>query len=148
MALEIIPVAFGTADFETCIAIRWQVFVQEQNVPAAEERDEYDATARHFLAHLDGVPLGTARVVLKGDGATAKIGRVAVLAAARGKGVGAALMRFIESQAGAASCELNAQVHALKFYQALGFEAYGEAFQENGIPHRRMRKVLVKKPQF
>jgi predicted GNAT family N-acyltransferase len=143
MALEIIPVAFGTADFEACFAIRLAVFVQEQKVPVEEERDEYDSTARHFLARENGVPLGTARVILKDDGATAKIGRVAVLAAGRGKGVGAALMRFIEAQAGAKSCVLDAQIQALKFYQALGYEAYGEAFLDAGIPHRRMRKNLV-----
>ncbi len=142
MALEILSVRFGTPDFEACFAIRWQVFVREQNVPADEERDEHDSTARHFLARVDGVPLGTARLILK-DGTTAKIGRVAVLAAARGKGVGAALMRFIESQAGAATCLLDAQVHALKFYETFGYQAYGEEFLDAGIPHRRMRKVLV-----
>jgi predicted GNAT family N-acyltransferase len=143
MALEIIPVAFGTADFEACFAIRLAVFVQEQNVPLEEERDEYDAAARHFLARENGVPRGTARVILSDDGATAKIGRVAVLAAGRGKGVGAALMRFIEAQTGAKTCLLDAQIQALKFYQSLGYEAYGDAFLDAGIAHRRMRKVLA-----
>jgi predicted GNAT family N-acyltransferase len=143
MTLEIVPVTFGTADFEDCFAIRLAVFVQEQNVPIEQERDENDATARHFLARESGVALGTARVILKDEGATAKIGRVAVLPAGRGKGVGAALMRFIEAHAGAETCMLDAQIQALKFYEMLGYHAYGAEFLDAGIAHRRMRKVLV-----
>jgi predicted GNAT family N-acyltransferase len=95
MALEILSVRFGTPDFEACFAIRWQVFVREQNVPADEERDEHDSTARHFLARVDGVPLGTARLILKDGGTTAKIGRVAVLAAARGHSMRRSAIRLM-----------------------------------------------------
>lgn len=126
-------------DFAACFAIRVEVFVNEQNVPFDEERDALDAGARHFLARLDGVPVGTLRLLEKSDG-EAKITRVAVVKAARGKGVGEALMRHAEAATDAAILKLDAQTQALAFYEKLGFEAYGAPFMEAGIAHRHMRK--------
>lgn len=137
---EIQQVSFTDPAFEDCFRIRLEVFVTEQNVPLEEERDEYDVNALHFLARMDGAAIGTARVVLKDGGAVAKIGRVAVLKSARGRGVGAKLIRHIEAAIGAAQFLLDAQSHALLFYEGLGYAIYGEAFMEAGIPHRHMQK--------
>lgn len=139
MRIDIQQVPFTDPEFERCFQIRLEVFVHEQNVPAEEERDEYDAGALHFLASEAGIALGTARVVLK-HGATAKIGRVAVARQARGRGVGAALMRHIENAVPASEYLLDAQTHALPFYAGLGYSAFGDEFMEAGIPHRHMRK--------
>jgi predicted GNAT family N-acyltransferase len=133
-------VAFNGPDFDKCFEIRRTVFVEEQHVPIDEERDECDETALHFLATLDDKPAGTARVLLKGS--TAKITRVAVLRAARGHGIGEALMRHIESAVPVCRFTLTAQLHALPFYERLGYVAEGEVFMEAGIPHRDMTKDL------
>jgi predicted GNAT family N-acyltransferase len=37
---------------------------------------------------------------------------------------------------------LSAQVHALRFYRAHGFEAEGPIYQEAGIPHQAMSRAL------
>jgi predicted GNAT family N-acyltransferase len=140
MPLNIAQLAFTDPDFETCFLLRVEVFVQEQKVPAEEERDEYDETALHFLARHDGEPVGTARVLLKPDGA--KITRVAVRKSARGLGIGAALMRHIEANVAAQQFMLDAQTHALPFYQSLGYKPVGEEFLEAGIPHFRMFKTI------
>ena len=68
---------------DACFAIRNTVFVQEQQVPLDLEMDEFDAMALHFIARKNQEAIGTARVVFKDSGATAKIGRVAVLKPAR-----------------------------------------------------------------
>ncbi len=132
-------VAFGTPGFAACFAIRLEVFVQEQHVKLEEERDEHDATALHFLAFDGEMPAGTARVLLKA-GDVAKITRVAVKKAARGLGVGAALMRHVEHAVPAAAYWLDAQTQALPFYETLGYRRQGEEFMEAGIPHFHMRK--------
>jgi predicted GNAT family N-acyltransferase len=119
-----------------------EVFVHEQSVPLEEERDEHDATALHFLATENGDPLATARVILKNAGATAKITRVAVAKPARGRGIGAALIREIEISVPVSEYLLDAQTHALPFYERLGYQRYGEEFMEAGIPHFHMRKRL------
>lgn len=132
-----------TDDFDACMAIRRTVFVQEQNVPEALEQDDHDATAVHLLAVADGVPVGTARLLI--DGQSAKIGRVALLPQARGQGAGAALMRAALDELrarGVTTARLGAQTHALVFYEKLGFSAYGPEYDDAGIPHRDMSRAL------
>ncbi|MFE6267670.1 GNAT family N-acetyltransferase [Streptomyces goshikiensis] len=148
-----VRVAAGEADRAACFAVRTEVFVIEQSVPESIEYDAYDAVAVHVLAEgPDGAPLGTGRL-LYGPEALAKtgspevgsLGRLAVTKAARGLGVGVALVRAIEAEAGRlglAAVDLGAQTHALGFYERLGYEAYGPEFQEAGIPHRSMRRRL------
>lgn len=120
--------------------IRRAVFIDEQNVPSQEEWDGLDPECQHFLAMLDGQPVGTARL-LPG----AHIGRVAVLIEARGSGIGVLLMRAaIEAarHAGHSQVALSAQVHALAFYERLGFVAHGDTFMDAGISHREMTLSL------
>jgi predicted GNAT family N-acyltransferase len=140
MTCIIREVAFTSPDFAKCFEIRLAVFVEEKNVPIEEEHDEHDETALHFLAILDDKPVGTARVLLKNS--TAKITRVAVRPTARGHGIGAALMRHIESTVPVHRFTLDAQLHALPFYERLGYIAESEIFMEAGIPHRHMAKHL------
>nr|WP_246389967.1 GNAT family N-acetyltransferase [Halomonas cerina] len=116
--------------------IRRIVFIEEQRVPVEEEWDGLDDACRHFLAWLDGDPVGTARLL-----PDAHIGRVAVLEPYRGQGIGVALMRAAIEAArreGHSTVELAAQTHALAFYERLGFEAFGVTFMEAGILHRNM----------
>jgi ElaA protein len=140
MALEIIQARFTDPGFARCLEIRLAVFVGEQNVLEAEERDEYDETARHFLALVDGAPAGTARLLEKPE--AAKITRVAVLRQYRGQGVGEALMRHIEAHHPARSFMLDAQVQAQAFYTRLGYAAQGDIFMEAGMAHVHMRKEI------
>ncbi len=140
MVLQIQQVDFTSPEFARCFQIRLEVFVHEQNVPLEEERDEHDTTALHFLATDNGEALGTARVILKNAGATVKITRVAVAKLARGRGIGAALIRHIEDHLFAPEYLLDAQTHALPFYERLGYNAYGDVFMEGGITHMHMRK--------
>jgi predicted GNAT family N-acyltransferase len=133
-------IRFTDPEFEQCFQIRLEVFVEEQNVPVEEERDRYDAVALHFLGSRNGVGVGTARVLLT-DIETAKIGRVAISKSARGQGIGAELIRYIEKTVTATQFVLDAQTHALRFYERLGYQADGEEFMENGIPHRHMKKT-------
>lgn len=140
--LRVIPIQTDL-EWEAAKAVRFAVFVNEQQVPVEEELDAYDATARHWLALVDGSPVGTARAVEKPEGW--KIGRVAVLAPHRGQGVGLAIMRAVLAEAKAAGAQaamLDSQTHALGFYERLGFVAEGPEFLDAGIPHRHMRVSL------
>lgn len=121
--------------------IRRMVFIEEQRVPLEEEWDGRDPECRHFLALLEGLPVGTARLL-----PDAHIGRVAVLAEARGSGIGAALMAAAIEAArrdGHPAVELAAQTHALAFYARLGFIPFGDEFLDAGILHRNMRLPLA-----
>ena len=127
-----------TSDLETCFALRRVVFIDEQGVPEHEEIDDLDPLSLHLLAVDAGTPVGTARIYIA-DG-IAKIGRVCVLKSHRGKGLGAALIRAaLEVSKGKANtAKLGAQLHALGFYEALGFTATGPVYDDAGIDHRDM----------
>ena len=136
--------ATTTQDIEQCFRIRVAVFVAEQNVPLDLERDEHDNEALHFIALADGRSVGTARAVLRDNGTSAKIGRVAVCRSNRGVGIGKLLIAAIEEAPDLGHVHnflLDAQTHAMQFYARLGYEAYGEEFIDAGIPHRHMKKT-------
>ncbi|MFN0305064.1 MAG: GNAT family N-acetyltransferase [Burkholderiales bacterium] len=121
--------------------IREVVFVQEQGVPIEIEMDEFDPVCVHAIAMIGtGEAIGTGRLLPDGH-----IGRVAVLKAWRGKGVGATLLETLVRRAidqGFEHAMLNAQSHAKAFYEKAGFVVEGDTFMEAGIPHVAMRRTL------
>ena len=118
-------------------SIRTIVFIQEQQIPANLEWDEFDAISMHVLAlNSDGQPIGTARVLPDGH-----IGRLSVLKAWRGKGIGSAIMlKIIEELTNQEipKVMLNSQVSAISFYERFGFRISGKEFMEAGIAHVKM----------
>ena len=133
-----------TEDLATCQVLRRTVFIEEQNVPEADEVDGRDAGAVHLLARVDGRPVGTARLLVSGD--SGKIGRVCVLAEMRGKGIGARLIeaavREFAANPAIGKVKLSAQINALPFYERLGFTAEGDEYLDAGIVHRDMFRTL------
>jgi predicted GNAT family N-acyltransferase len=129
------------ADGEALRTVRRAVFIDEQRVPEDLEWDAEDARSVHALARgPDGAPIGCGRLLPDGH-----IGRMAVVAPWRGRGVGDALLTWLMGAArarGDAAILLNAQVHAMPFYARHGFRPVGEPFDEAGIPHRVMRLAL------
>lgn len=133
-------------------AVRQTVFVEEQGVAEDLEYDEHDepgADAVHFVAYdstSENEPIGAARLrEYEHEDAVGKVERVAVLESHREKGVGRELMRVAEAQAreqGLDAIKLHSQTRAAEFYRRLGYEQRGEEFEEAGIPHVEMRKVL------
>lgn len=120
--------------------VRRSVFVLEQGIAEHEEWDEHDNGALHAVAWLGDQPVGTARLLPEG-----KIGRMAVLKAYRGLGIGSALLKALVHAAkeqGLAQVRLSAQTHALPFYQQHGFVNDGPPHSEVGIPHQWMRLVI------
>lgn len=119
-------------------AIRIEVFVVEQNVPAELEMDEMDAVCLHAVAYdPSGLAVGTGRLLPDGH-----IGRMAVRKVARGAGIGGLLLQALMAQAkarGDRAVALNAQTQAAPFYQRHGFAIEGDEFSEAGIPHVEMR---------
>ena len=117
--------------------VRDAVFVDEQKVPREIEWDEHDAVSRHVIARdADGGAIGTGRLLSDGH-----IGRMAVLADWRGKGVGRALLERLLEEAvrqDLSHLALHAQTQASGFYRRFGFVEEGPEFMEAGIPHRTM----------
>ena len=140
-------VEIQTVTYQDAIAdiqsIRRQVFQEEQGVAAALEFDGLDAQATHLLAIHQGVAVGTTRIRRLTED-TAKIERVAVLAAHRGEGIGRQLMHYALDhlkRQGIPQIKVNAQLQVQPFYESLGFKVEGEVFEEAGIPHVTMWRL-------
>lgn len=137
----VVRIADWTDDVDALRRIRHQVFVVEQRVPIELEWDGIDAGCRHALAEAAaGIAIGCGRLLPDGH-----IGRMAVLTAWRGCGVGAALLRLLVEEArrgGHVRVVLNAQTQALGFYARHGFTPRGKEFLEAGIAHRAMERRL------
>ena len=124
--------------------LRHTVFVDEQGVDATLEFDGLDGAAIHLALTDRDLVLGTTRILMSGD--VARVGRMAVEPSRRGKGLGSRLVRAALGVArlqGATEAVLHAQSHARGFYEAMGFSAEGEVFEEAGIEHVTMRRVLA-----
>jgi predicted GNAT family N-acyltransferase len=121
--------------------IRTTVFVEEQNVPAEMEIDDWDPQCVHAVA-FDGAgqAVGTGRLLPDGH-----IGRMAVLKPARGSGVGGALLTALMEAArarGQREAVLSAQTHAVPFYERHGYAICGTEYLDAGIPHVDMKRAL------
>jgi predicted GNAT family N-acyltransferase len=126
-------------------AVRRTVFIDEQKVPAELEVDEHDLRALHAVARdAQGRAIGTGRLVDDGH-----VGRLAVLASWRSRGVGRALVLHLLEEAerrGMTETIADAQIAALGFWGKLGFVPEGPEFLDAGIPHRKTRRPI--RPTF
>lgn len=121
-----VTIAETAEEKNAALALRWDVFVQEQRVPESLEQDEWDATATHFLAYAGDDAVGTARLRPVGP-KVAKVERVAVLSPYRRRGIGRALMDKIERYAkdlGMSEMILHAQDRAVPFYKKWDTESW------------------------
>lgn len=167
--MHVVPVV-TEQQFEEALAVRIQVFVDEQGVDPDSERDDIDDDPRtlHALCYADtGALLGVGRLVAPGTdtahghgagmGAMSPhaphIGRVAVAREGRGTGAGSAVMRFLEAEAlsrfgvdGVVRVELSAQDQAMPFYARLGYETFGDGYLDEGIGHHDAFKIVRDRP--
>jgi predicted GNAT family N-acyltransferase len=149
------PAAIGTGTIDVrrardgelaaAFALRHEVFCVEQGVSVADELDGRDDEALQLVAvrSRDGRLVGTCRVLI--EGATAKLGRMAVPRDARGAGIGSALLASAElaaRRAGASRVALNAQLAARGLYARAGYVENGPSFVEAGIDHVGMERRL------
>ena len=140
----IVKLVENESELEAAIQVRFRVFVSEQAVPPEEELDEADATASHAIALFEGRVVGTGRLQHREDD-TVQIGRMAVDAAWRRKGIGGRILEFLEEAArneGIRHSVLNAQEYVKSFYAVHGYQEHGDTFLDAGIPHIEMRKLL------
>ena len=133
------------AELEAALALRETVFVGEQGVTPAGDRDGRDEEAVQLVAAAGDEIVGTCRVLV--DGPRARFGRLCVRSDLRGRGIAGALLAEAEREARAAGCSeirLHAQTDALTLYERAGYEPYGERFEEEGLEHQGMEKELAR----
>jgi predicted GNAT family N-acyltransferase len=141
---------FDAADprMRAALALRSRVFCDEQGVPPEEEIDAHDrpgAAAVHAIAFDGDEAIGAGRFYMLNP-QTVQIGRMAIAAALRGRGAGAALLAALGAEAlrrGYERAHLHAQMHARGFYLRAGYRDDGDPLWEAGILHQPMSKSLA-----
>jgi predicted GNAT family N-acyltransferase len=141
--VEVRP-ARDPSEVEQALALREQVFCVEQGVALEADQDGLDDGAIQIVAVEAGRVIGTCRVLV--ESGVGRLGRMAVEAGSRGRGLGAAILAAAEQSArdaGARQMRLHAQRYVEDLYAAAGYTPYGEPFVEEGIPHVAMEKRLA-----
>ena len=129
------------SDKKKAFEIRNLVFCKEQKVSKKIEFDGLDQFCDHYIAKINELPIGTARVREQIRG-TFKIERMAVLKPYRKKGVGNAIIKEILKNylnlGKINKLVLNSQIEAKDFYKKFGFVEVGKVFIEANIKHQKM----------
>jgi predicted GNAT family N-acyltransferase len=131
-------------EVQEALELRLRVFCDEQGVALSAEQDGRDHEAIHVVAVEGGRVVGTCRLLV--EHGVARLGRNAVGAADRGRGIGTALLRAadgVAARSGADRVRLHAQLPARRLYERAGYVAEGEVFLEEGIEHVTMEKRLA-----
>ncbi len=129
---------------------RQEVFVVEQNCVYLDA-DAADEHSLHLAAWSTqhAVPLAYARLVDPGvKYAEPSMGRVITTRPARGTGLGRELVRRVivlaEAHHPGQGLRISAQAYLRRFYGGFGFEALGEEYLEDGIPHVEMLRPAAR----
>ncbi|QKY68630.1 GNAT family N-acetyltransferase [Lentibacillus sp. CBA3610] len=128
---------------EEAVGVRTTVFVDEQNVPPDIEIDAFDDQAIHLIGYENDLPIAASRIRFVDH--YGKLERICVLKELRGKSRGSEMIKAMENiikNAGYSLAKLNAQTHAINFYQRLGYSVVSDEFMDAGIPHVTMNKQL------
>ncbi|UJF18736.1 GNAT family N-acetyltransferase [Vibrio sp. SS-MA-C1-2] len=121
--------------------VRHTVFTAEQNVDAEIDFDGLDSQAVHAIVMQENQVVATGRMLEDGH-----IGRIAVLAEYRGLKLGAKIVNALINEATNLAYPrvyLGSQIHAVGFYQKLGFTPFGDQYVEANIEHQSMEKLLA-----
>ena len=128
----------STRELYEILKSRAEIFVVEQSIKYVD-MDGIDYNSLHCYIEDGGRVAAYLRAFYDEDGSV-KIGRVLTLA--HGKGVGRVLMEkslaAIHEKLPTHLIYVNAQQHAVGFYEKLGFVGVSDVFYEENIPHIRM----------
>lgn len=132
------------------LQFRQQIFVVEQTSPYAD-LDGLDQAARHLLLQSRGALVGCLRLVPPtGPAAAVRIGRVAVAAGWRRRGLGRRLMSealaLCREQWPGRPVALAAQLYLVPFYNSFGFAATAAPYDDCGVPHIEMTLAEPARP--
>jgi putative N-acetyltransferase (TIGR04045 family) len=123
--------------------IREEVFVHEQGLFRGSDRDarDEDPATIKVLGLRDGVPGGAVRLYPLAAHGLWQGDRLAVLAGARGRGLGAPLVRFAVATAahrGGRRMVAHIQPRNVVFFRRLGWQVCGDEEIYVGVPHMPM----------
>ena len=133
------------SDWKAYYALRFNVLREPWNQPLGSEVLADEDQAIHAIAIDDNEVVGVARMHESAE-KQGQVRCVATATEAQGKGIGKAIMAYLEEKAkqkGWTEIVLEARENAVPFYQAIGYSIVAESYLLFGeIQHYRMQKSL------
>ena len=131
--------------YQAELALRYIVLRAPLKMPRGSEVYAFEDDTWHCIAHVNNELVGCVLLHPQNDDKTGKLLQMAVHPDHQGRGIGAQLVRGLESHAltkNITSIVMNAREVAFPFYEKLGYDFASDFFEEVGIPHRTMGKQL------
>lgn len=142
--LQLREVGPGSVDYYSLLSLRFNRLRKPLGMEWTPEELMADEEDRHFGLREEGEWLAVAVVHELGDGAV-KLRQIAVTDSREGEGLGRHLMEMLGNRLareGIRDFSLHARLVVAGFYEAMGFQREGEEFEEIGLPHIAMRRIL------
>jgi predicted GNAT family N-acyltransferase len=145
--MQIIPIEYGTPEYDEAVRLRYDVLRRPLGLEfsvefLATEYADFHLGCYDNRAYLIGVLILTPDV----NGVYMKMRQVAVDSHVQRQGVGKQLVAYSEVFAKSKGFEkivLHARETAVPFYEKLNYTIFGAPFEEVGIPHRSMEKMII-----
>ena len=127
------------------LELRFRVLREPLGLPRSSVTFPFEPQSLHLVARQDSAVVGCV-LFHPEDAHGGRLFQMAVTPPLQGRGLGARLVVALEEELkrrGFTHVHLHARAQVLPFYERLGYEVYGEPFEERTIPHRHMRKALA-----
>ncbi len=142
---ELREVFVESLEYRELLRLRFNELRRPLDLEWTEAEGQADKLDRHFGLYHEEALVGSVVVVALDHPGVAKLRQIAVTKPQQGRGVGQRLMIAVENllvREGVKRLELNARVNVAEFYDALNYQRKGEIFEEIGLPHVKMIKLL------
>jgi predicted GNAT family N-acyltransferase len=144
-AVQVVEAPVGSPLYLEALALREAILRRPLGLRVSAEELQDDRLRTHFCAVEQGKVVGCVSLRPLEDGGL-QLKQMAVAEERRLEGLGALLMANAEDWAlahGFLEMMLHARIGADGFYRRLGYAAEGPIFDENTIPHIKMKKALA-----
>jgi N-acetylglutamate synthase-like GNAT family acetyltransferase len=134
----------GSPGYEQMLQLRIRVLLQPIGVPATFIQTEKEKDDILIGAFEEEKLIGCCVLTPK-DNKTIQLRQMAVDTGLQGSGIGASIVAYAEEVAkekGFTKLMMHARSSVTGFYLKSGYEIIGDAFEEVGIAHRLMQKLL------
>lgn len=144
MRIELVE--HDSKQYNDTVGLRDKVLRKPLGLSFSPEQLAAEFDSIHVVCYFQDELAGCLVLQPDSEHSTLKMRQVAVSEQHQGLGIGRAMVEYSEQYAKEHAYEkicLHARDTAVGFYLKLGYEAEGEPFEEVGIPHRYMFKLIT-----
>lgn len=137
-------IKYGTADYDKMVALRYKILREPLGLTFSAEYLEKEKEDMLCVCEKEGQIVGCC-ILTPIDKTVVQLRQMAVDDSVQKKGIGAELLLFAEESAeenGFDKIVLHARKVAIGFYLRYNYGIVGDEFEEVGIPHFEMQKIL------